>query len=109
MPNSSAMKCAWPTASPLASHLTLPFRIIALVRGLQMWPAPLIQLRRIGLDPAPNAAGIHLDAALRQNLGDVFVGQRIPKVPSHAQNNHLARIVASFERVGRGDRHESLP
>ncbi len=29
MPNSSAMKCAWPTASPLASHLTLPFRIMA--------------------------------------------------------------------------------
>jgi hypothetical protein len=31
MPNSSAMKCAWPTASPLASHRTLPFRIMATV------------------------------------------------------------------------------
>ena len=29
MPNSSAMKCACPTVSPLASHLTLPFRIMA--------------------------------------------------------------------------------
>ena len=31
MPNSSPMKCACPTASPLANHLTLPFRILATV------------------------------------------------------------------------------
>jgi hypothetical protein len=30
-PNSSAMKCASPTASPLASHFTRPFRIMATV------------------------------------------------------------------------------
>ena len=30
-PNSSPMKCAWPTASPLASHLTRPFRIVFMV------------------------------------------------------------------------------
>jgi Family of unknown function (DUF6152) len=27
-PNSSSMKCAWPTASPLASQLTRPFLIM---------------------------------------------------------------------------------
>jgi hypothetical protein len=71
---------------------------IALVRGFQVRPAPLIQFRRIGLDPAPDAAGIHLDATLRQYLGDVFVGQ----------DNHLPRIVVPFERVARCGRHESL-
>ena len=45
---------------------------IALVRELEMRSAPPIQLRRIGLRPAPNATGIHLDATLRQNLGDVL-------------------------------------
>ena len=30
-PNNPAMKRAWPTASPLASHLTLPFRIMCTV------------------------------------------------------------------------------
>jgi hypothetical protein len=34
-------------------------------------------------DPPPNAAGIHLDSAFRQHLGDVFVGQRISQVPAH--------------------------
>src|SRR5215472_11136918 len=80
---------------------------IAFVRGLRMRPASLIQFWRIGLDPAPDATGVNLHAPFRQNLGDMFVGQRISQVPAHAQNNHLARIVASFERVGRGDRHES--
>src|SRR5260370_20764220 len=70
--------------------------------------APPIQLRRIGLHPASNATGIHLDAALCQNFGEVFVGQWISQVPAHAQNDHLARIVASFEWIGRGHRHESL-
>src|SRR6516165_3203424 len=82
---------------------------IAFVRGLQMRPASLIQFWRIGLDPAPDVTGVNLHAPFRQNLGDVFVGQRISQVPAHAQNNDLTRIVASFERVGRGDRHESLP
>jgi hypothetical protein len=45
---------------------------IAIVRGLEMRSAPPIQLRPIGLRPAPNATGIHLDATLSQSLGDVF-------------------------------------
>ena len=55
---------------------------IAFVRGLQMWPTSLIQFWRIGLDPGPDAAGIHIDSAFGQNLGDVFVGQRISQVTS---------------------------
>jgi hypothetical protein len=43
--------------------------------------------------------------------GNVLVSQRIAKVPSHTQKNQLARVLASLERVGWGDRHEipSLP
>src|SRR5215470_10551489 len=40
--------------------------------------------------------GIHLDATLRQNLRDVFIGQWISQVPTHAQNDHLTRVVTSF-------------
>jgi len=39
----------------------------------------------------------------------MFVSQRIPKVPSDAKEDHLAREMAAFERIGRGDRHGLLP
>jgi hypothetical protein len=47
--------------------------------------------RGIGLHPAPDATGIDLNTTFRQELGNVFVGERISQVPSDAQNNHLAR------------------
>ena len=46
-------------------------------------------------------SGIHLDATFGHQLGDVFVGERIPKIPAHAQNDHFPRILASFERIVR--------
>ena len=63
---------------------------IALVRRLQMRSAAFVQLRCIGLHPAPNAAGIHLDTTFGQQLGDVLLGERIPEVPAHAQNDHFS-------------------
>ncbi len=46
---------------------------IALIRRFQMRPAALVQLRRIGLHPPPNAAGVHLDTAFGHQLADVLV------------------------------------
>ena len=56
---------------------------VALVGGFQIWAAALVQLRRIGLHPAPDAAGVHFDAAFRQKFSDMFVAQG--KVPADAQ------------------------
>jgi hypothetical protein len=47
-------------------------------------------IRRIALHPAPDATGVHGNAAFRQKLRDVFVGERISQVSPHAQNDHLA-------------------
>jgi hypothetical protein len=47
---------------------------VAFVGALQMRPAALVQLGCIGLHPAPDAAGIHLNAAFRQEFRDMFVG-----------------------------------
>ena len=74
-----------------------------------MRAAAFVQLGGIGLHPAPNAAGIHLDTAFRQQLGDVLVRQRIPEIPAHAQNDHFSRELAPFERIVRVDRHGLLP
>ena len=76
-----------------------------------MLTTSLVQLWRIRLNPTPDAAGIYGYAPFRYDLRDMFVSQRISKVPSHAQKNQLARVLASLERIGWRDRHEipSLP
>ena len=63
----------------------------------------------ICLHPAPDAAGIHFHTAFRQEFRNMFVSQRIPKVPSDAKEDHLAREMTAFERIDRGDRHGLLP
>jgi hypothetical protein len=72
---------------------------VAFVGGLQMWAAMLVQLRCLGLHPAPDATGIHFDAAFRQKFRDMFVSQGIPKVPADTQKNHLTRKMAPLERI----------
>jgi hypothetical protein len=52
-------------------------RAVTFVRRLQMWAAAFIQLRCVGLHPAPDATRIHLHAAFRQKFSDVFVGEGI--------------------------------
>src|SRR3954451_9416208 len=37
------------------------------------------------------------------------IRERVPEVPPDRRQDHLARIMASFERIRRGDRHGSLP
>src|SRR5215470_13019708 len=70
-----------------------------------MWPASLIQIGRIRLDPTPNATGIHFHTPLAEDFGDMFVGQRKPEIPANAQQDHFPGIMASFERIRRGNRH----
>ena len=74
-----------------------------------MRSAAFVELGRIGLHPAPNAAGIHLDTPFGHPLGDVLVGERIPEIPAHAQNDDLSRKLAPFEGIVRVDRHGILP
>jgi hypothetical protein len=74
-----------------------------------MRSAAFVQLGCIGLHPAPNTAGIHLDAAFGHQLGDVLVGERIPEIPAHAQNDHLSRELAPLEWIVCVDRHGLLP
>jgi hypothetical protein len=45
---------------------------------LPMWRAAFVRLERIGLHPAPNATGIHLNTTLGHQFADVLVGERIP-------------------------------
>src|SRR3982074_1992997 len=71
--------------------------------------AAFVQRRCVCLHPAPNAAGIHLHTTLGYQLGDVLVGERIPQVPTHAQNDHFSRELASFERIMPVDQHGLLP
>src|SRR5258708_7406875 len=73
-----------------------------------MRSAAFVQLGCIGLHPAPNAAGIHLDTTFGQQFGDVLVGERIPEIPAHAQNDHFSRVLAPFERIVQVDRHGIL-
>src|SRR6266849_4665062 len=71
--------------------------------------AALFKKKNIGLDPSPNAAGIHLDTTFGHQLGDVLVGERIPEIPAHAQNDHFSRVLAPLERIVWVDRHGLLP
>ena len=50
---------------------------VGLVRGPKMWPAALIEFRRIGLDLRQTQAGIHLKAPFSQHLSHVLVCQGI--------------------------------
>ena len=82
---------------------------VALVGRLQMLPTALAQLRCVGLNPAPDAAGIHRKSALGQQLGHMFVRQRVPQIPTNCRHDYLARILSTFERIGFCDRQGSLP
>ena len=74
----------------------------------QMRAATLVQLRGIGLDLTPNAAGINR-LTLGQNLGHVEVRQRIAKIPAHRPQDHLPRILASLKWILRDHRHQFYP
>ena len=47
---------------------------------------------------APNAAGMHFHAALRQKFGDVLIGKRGAKVPAHTEVSRSRNRAASRQR-----------
>src|SRR6516225_12379207 len=70
-----------------------------------MRPAAFVDFRCIGLDPAPDTTGVHLDAAFGHQLGHVFLSPGILEVPTDALHDHLTGKMAAFEGIGGRDRH----
>src|SRR6516225_8773827 len=70
-----------------------------------MRPAAFVDFRCIGLHPAPDTTGVHLDAAFGHPLGHVFISQGILEVPTDALYDHLTGKMAAFEGIGGRDRH----
>jgi len=66
-----------------------------------MRSASLVELGRIRLHPAPDAARIHCQTALGQHLGHVLIRQWMSQIPAYGQQNDLARVVTPFERIDR--------
>ena len=58
-----------------------------------MRPAAFVEFWCICLDPAPNATGIHFHTPFLHDFRDMLVGQRIPEIPTDAQQDELTRIV----------------
>src|SRR3954447_1289576 len=71
-----------------------------------MLTTTLVQFRPICLNPAPDATGIGEQASFSHELSHMGIRQRVPQIPSNRRDDHLARILASLEPVGRGDRHQ---
>ena len=78
---------------------------VALLRALEMRLATLVQFRRVDLYPTPDTTGIHFQAPLSQEFGDMLVGQRISQVPPYGLQNSVAGILASLEWIRRRDWH----
>ena len=78
---------------------------VAFVCLLQVRAAALVHFRCIRLYPSPDAAGIHEQASLGQQFGDMQVRERVAQVPADRLQDHLARVLATLERIRRGDRH----
>src|ERR1700748_2512577 len=65
----------------------------------------LVQLRRVCLNPPPDTAGIHEQAAFGQQLGNVKIRQRVSEIPPYCRHDHIAGVMASLEWIRRADRH----
>src|SRR5882762_2760265 len=56
------------------------------------------------LHSAPIQLASTFDTTFGHQLGDVLVGERIPEIPAHAQNDDFSRVMSPFERIVRVDR-----
>ena len=72
---------------------------IALRSRLEVWPATLLQLRAVSLDPPPDAAGIDGQASFAHQFGDMRISEWEAEVITDAAEDHRAGIVAPLERV----------
>src|ERR1700722_13240383 len=58
----------------------------------------LIQNRRVVQNPAGNRGVIDCQSTLRHHLFKVPVAQRVPQIPSHAQNDNVAPKMSPTEQ-----------
>jgi hypothetical protein len=73
-------------------------------------PKPLLQEGGIMLDPAPDGDVIHGQAALRHDLFQVAVAQRIPQIPPDAKHDNNVSKVSPPERRWSSSAHRiTLP
>src|SRR4051812_26723944 len=63
----------------------------------QVWPDPLLQLWRIGLDPAEKGCVVDRDPAVLQHQLKITVADREHQIPAHGPQDHLSRELPAFE------------
>src|SRR4051812_22869525 len=85
-----------PASLPFDVCLITPPRAIA---RAQMWPDPLLQLWRIGLDPAKQGRVVDRDATVLQHQFEIAVADREHQVPAHGPQDHLGRELPALERL----------
>ena len=96
--------------SVLAFDLYIGFvDAVALLGRFQMRTAAPVQFGCIRLHPTPDAAGVDEQTAFCQNLGQMHVREWIAQIPTHRQQDHLARILAALEWIDRVIGMDFLP
>ena len=63
---------------------------------------PLLDLRRVALDPAKDSGWVDGDTALRHHLGQIAVADAVLTVPAHAQQDDLDRKATALEQRQQG-------
>jgi hypothetical protein len=95
---------------PAALHLHIglvdPPRAIA---RTQVWTDPLLQFRRISLDPAEDRGVIHVYAPVSQHQLEVAVADREHEVPADCPEDHLGGELPSLERPALLHRARLMP
>src|SRR5215207_931942 len=60
---------------------------------------PLLQLRRISLDPAKEGRVVDRDPAVLQHQFEIAIADREHQVPAHGPQDHLGRELPALERL----------
>jgi len=68
-----------------------------------MWPDPLLQFRRVSLDPSKEGRMINRDAAVGQHQFEIAVADREHQLPADSPEDHLAREMPPLEGLHRHD------
>jgi hypothetical protein len=71
---------------------------IGIVRDFELRPTPLVQLRRIALDPAKHRGVVDPHAAFPHELFHVAVAQGLAQIPPHGTEDDVSFKVAPFEQ-----------
>jgi hypothetical protein len=64
----------------------------------QFAPTSLVQFRGIALHPAPNGGVVRREISFQEQLLDIAIGKREPKIPTDGANNDLGFEVPPFEQ-----------